>query len=418
MRRLSLTLASCLIIAFASVAPSRAAGAPRGVHIAFGADPTTTATIAWFTDGTTDPGSIVEYGTDDRLGQRVSGSAMPAPRVDALVHEATLSHLPPGKPVFYRAGSDEGGWTPVRSFRTAPVAPASFHFDVMSDHGTSVRSRITTADVIDDDPDFVVMAGDLSYANNQTAIWDQWFNEIEPLASTRAVMVAPGNHDTDIGENGDGSASYRARFALPGRELFYSYDYGRVHFLVMHTTTLAAVRESVLADEIAFAEQDLNAAAARRDAGALDFLVVVQHHPLFGSMANAGAAADYMERRQNTAWITMEEQMLHRYNVDLLIAGHNHHYERSYPMLYGRPTTTEPVAYKDPTGLMQMISGGAGSSTYAFVDPNDVGPWSAVRAKSYHYVSVTVTGKTMRFVARDTIDEPGRVLDDWTLTTS
>ena len=40
-------------------------------------------------------------------------------------------------------------------------------------------------------------SGDLSYANGYSAEWDEFFYQIEPIASQVPYMVCDGNHEMD-----------------------------------------------------------------------------------------------------------------------------------------------------------------------------------------------------------------------------
>ena len=43
--------------------------------------------------------------------------------------------------------------------------------------------------------DLLIFAGDLSYANGDNTTWDNWFNQIQPLAANKPWMYAIGNHE-------------------------------------------------------------------------------------------------------------------------------------------------------------------------------------------------------------------------------
>lgn len=402
-----------MVVVAGSIGGSQAADpSPRGVHVSFGADPRTQATVAWHTDGLEDPGTAVEWGIDASLGTQVSGVGGPAPEgVGVVLHEVHLDGLPADADIFYRAGS-AGAWSPVRSFRTAPVS-SRFRFTVFGDHGTKPAAQRTTSLVTATDPDLHLIAGDISYANDEPEIWNDWFEQTESLFATTPVMPAPGNHDTETTQTGNGAVAYRARFALPGNELFYSFDYGRVHFAIFHSTYEAD--PGVMPEQLVFLENDLREAAARRDAGELDFLIVVQHHPLWANHRDQDLMRHYLERRANPPLILLEEHMLVRYGVDVLIAGHNHHYERTKPMAYGTATDQRTTGYDDPAGYIEIVTGGGGTGLYEFRDPGDFPDWSAAHARRFHFVQFDVDGPSMTVTAFATDEDAGEVLDTWTL---
>jgi len=398
------------------MAPARANALPAGVHVAFGSDPTTSLTVAWHVRSTTVAEGWVEWGIgSEELDRRADARRIPAPGAPSTLFETTLGGaLDPGATVFYRA-CIEDGCAPVRRTATAPVTD-SFRFAAFADHGRKATSQRTTALVADTKPAMVLMPGDLSYANANLPAWDDWFEQIEPLAGEVPLMVAPGNHETDPSQTPT-PAAYGERFALPGAEFYYSFDYGRAHFLMVHSTVSAAARHMVLPDMLQFMEQDLLGAAQRKRSGALDWIFVVQHHPLYGSQ-DSSAPSKYLERNYNTPLIALEERMFHQYGVDVLIAGHNHQYERSRPMAYGQATNDSRNAYRDAIGFVQVITGGGGQSLYEFMDPADVQPWSVVRKERFHYTEFTIEGKKLTARAIATDDAAGEVLDQWTLQRS
>jgi predicted MPP superfamily phosphohydrolase len=41
----------------------------------------------------------------------------------------------------------------------------------------------------------VVIPGDISYANDDPAKWEAWFEDMEPVLSSRPLVACPGNHE-------------------------------------------------------------------------------------------------------------------------------------------------------------------------------------------------------------------------------
>jgi hypothetical protein len=101
-----------------------------------------------------------------------------------------------------------------QTFATAPTG--RFRFDVEADVGDSANaSRVspTQTQIAADRPAFVIVAGDLTYANDegQVAV-DQHFDDVMAWSQRAAYMPAWGNHDWD---QPDGLRNYKGRFALP-----------------------------------------------------------------------------------------------------------------------------------------------------------------------------------------------------------
>ena len=51
------------------------------------------------------------------------------------------------------------------------------------------------------------------------------------------------------------------------------------------------------------------------------------------------------------------EELFHDYAVDVVISGHNHNYERTYPVFKKNPTSTE---YNNPAAPVYIVAGTGG----------------------------------------------------------
>ncbi len=109
----------------------------------------------------------------------------------------------------------------------------------------------------------------------------------------------------------------------------------------------------------AWLEQELAAARANRD---IDWVVVCMHQVAI-STADKFNGADLGIREE---WVPLFD----RYNVDLVVCGHEHHYERSHPIrghadnrtLTPLPTATATDVIDTTKGTVHMVIGGGGTS--------------------------------------------------------
>lgn len=149
----------------------------------------------------------------------------------------------------------------------------------------------------------------------------------------------------------------------------------------------------LVVDELVGMELDLARAAARRAAGEIDFIVVTQHFPLYTNHRLRGPFSP--------AHVVAQEHILQRYQVDLLLVGHDHMYQRSAPMAYGLPTV-------EGIGYVQVIAGGGGQWLYEFTpadfgeigsDPQNPymqwGSWMEAWAREFSFVEYEVAGPTI-----------------------
>jgi acid phosphatase type 7 len=360
---------------------------PHGVVVSFTDDPKTTRTVTWITDGLEDPGSTLEFdtgvaGPDAPFEHSTRGKASRIHGWPSLAHRATMTGLEPALPVRYRVGSDKG-WSPVRVL--GPASSGAFRFCSFGDHGRTRYSRATVALAATRNPHFIVLVGDLSYAGaRRQSLWNAYFDMLEPLSANVPVMMCAGNHEAE----GNGGRAYKSRTTHPGAGTYYSFDYENVHFLVSTTGCLAD--DGALKKEIEFMEADLAESAARRADGKIDFVAVVQHYTTWSD--------ERFRRPNNPTLVKLEEDMLVRYGVDLLVNGHDHGYQRSVPFAFGVP---------DPAGYVQVASGVGGAPLRKFGGRQQ---WSARQSLHYGFTEYEVDGRTIRVTAWAVARKDGPVL--------
>ena len=356
-------------------APPSGPHAPRGVHVSVVDDPHTTRTLTWFTDGFSAPPSMAVFdqpparlsATEDASRPFTRGTSSTAERtfgVNAQTHRVTLRGLDPERPIRYRVGSEQGGWS--QTFWLDPVPRDTWHFTHFGDHGVSARAHRVTEEALKHPSDLLLLAGDLSYADGNQPVWDQWFSEVEPLLASTITMSAPGNHEAKDGGGRESGQAFKSRLTHPDPRLavvgnnegstFYSFRMNRVHFLV--SSAGALIEDFSLAEELVNMEVDLASAALARLRGEIDFIAVMQHYPIWTDQLGRSPA--------NFTLVALEEDILLRYGVDLLLVGHDHVYQRSQKMAYGSNT---------PLGYVQVMVGTGGQSVRVF----DESPqrWSA-----------------------------------------
>ena len=183
-------------------------------------------------------------------------------------------------------------------------------------------------------PDAWLLLGDNAYnAGTDAEYTSNFFGTYgATILRNHKLYPTPGNHDyANSATNQDvhSNCPYYAIFDLPtagecggfasGKEEFYSYDIGNVHFLALD----AYGEESNLrlydttGAQAVWVKQDLAANTQK-------WTVAYWHHPPYtmGSH-NSDSEGELVSMRQN--FITI----LERFGVDLIICGHSHYYERS-----------------------------------------------------------------------------------------
>jgi hypothetical protein len=167
-------------------------------------------------------------------------------------------------------------------------------------------------------------------------------------------------------------------------ERFYSVDYGPVHLVVLDTEA-AFLNTSRRAEQIAWLTADLQASQAA------PWRIAVFHRPPYSSGAEHGS-----ELAVRAAFGPLFEQ----YNVQLVINGHEHSYERTVPWRESTSTARQAVTY--------VITGGAGAGLY----PIGRSAWTAFSRSSHNYVRATISPAD---IVLEAIGPTGAVFDRFTL---
>ncbi|WP_369212374.1 purple acid phosphatase family protein [Streptomyces flavofungini] len=366
--------------------------APFGRHLAFGADPRTQMRISWQVPFAV-KSPYVRVGPrpwelSRRIGAEVRDLHTPSlskklPAVEQYYLHAALDGLRPGTTYYYGVGHE--GFDPASperlatlgTFRTAPAAPESFVFTAFGDQGVSHHALANDQLILGQNPAFHLHAGDLCYADDtghgkesdtyDARVWDTFLAQTESVAKSVPWMVTTGNHDMEAWYSPNGYGGQSARWSLPDNGFdparapgVYSFTYGNVGVVALDANDVSheipVNRGYSDGRQTAWLDQRLG---ELRAAGGIDFVVVFFHHCAYSTSRHAsdGGVRD--------AWL----ELFDKHQVDLVINGHNHVYERTDAIRNGEVGKPVPVgASTDPTrdGIVYVTAGGAGKDLYEF----------------------------------------------------
>lgn len=355
---------------------------PSGVHVAYGTRPSRQLTVGW--TGAPAAMAKVEYwnansGTEEEP-QEAFAAAAPVPGRRTVAYSAELQTLDPATEYKYKAVTDHGTAGPFGA-TTAPDPGGTGGFTVtaVGDHGVfdfnNPVQRVQDddpEDVIDlaqeTGPDFHLCVGDISYANGHPTTWEEYFATFEDFYANTPFLTVPGNHEV---EPGTGFTQYDRRLndimpiddpGLPeidGKQRWYDFQYGNTLFVGLNTSadacwdasraealvpiddpscqteqlpvdvppsqeaTIEEQAEAHLSgeDQAKFLEETLSDAERADD---VMWKVVYFHGPMWTT------SPDHPDRRDlREVW----GEYLHRYNVDLVMSGDNHIWERTKPIV-------------------------------------------------------------------------------------
>jgi acid phosphatase type 7 len=338
---------------------------PYQVHLGIARDPATSIVVSWRTHDDTTRSSLVEYGIGDERDRETNGMTFvyyPYGTGLVRIHEAHLCGLEPDATYSYRiSGSDV-----VRSFRTAPGKDADVEIvvGVLGDtrDGWGVWQELLATMEAREPPDLLLFTGDAVDKAIDQNEWNRFFALGESVLSRVPMVFAIGNH-----ENND--PLYFAQLALPGDEATYAIDYGPLHLIVLND--LPADVNAVTGAIADFFEADLNASSSR------PWRIVAHHRPMWSAARLHGSAEEL-----RAAW----GSLIDGHAVPLVVNGHDHNYERTWPMRGEAPAEG---------GTTYVVSGGAGAELYE----SGVGDWTAVSESVHHSVTLRMRTGLLRLEA-------------------
>ena len=294
-----------------------------------------------------------------------------------IIHTTVLTGLVAGTTYYYQpAGADKVySFTMIQAANTYPFKAA-----LVADLGTTAVSAMSVAILAAMKANVVIFTGDLSYADGWTPIWDVFGLMIEPLAAAVPMLSVGGNHELGGTENWQ---SYAARYPTNPQDsaspnfCYHGREVGPMNIISL--CSYGAANNAGLntgANSLQF--QWLTNYLKTVDRTRTPWLMVQVHAPLY--CTNTG---HYMEgeifRRQY-------EPLLYKYGVDIVMNGHVHAYERSFPV-YNNTV--------NPCGITHLVLGDGGNYENAYVPWNvPARPWSAFREASFGVASLTVLSAT------------------------
>jgi acid phosphatase type 7 len=289
---------------------------------------------------------------------------------DTLRHvEVPVSGLSAGAEYVYRVNGAKKDGRLVTA--TADATPFSFFIVSDTRAGAEVASQISEQMIaLDPDAAFVVHAGDMVIDQNSQESWQaDWWSPLSDLLLHFSIYPVMGNHE-------EGSAWYPRYFSsLGGQGINYSFNRGRVHFLVLDVN-----EESFLTGELlAWLTSDLN---EHRDA---DFIVVCHHLPPYASTPDGDSGTGFIQDNL----VPLYEQ----YGVNLVVSGDVHCYQHNLK-----------------NNIHYLISAGGGSRLYDHGLPLE--NMTLGLSKSYNFIRCRVADRSLQATA---YDSTGEVLDNFEL---
>ena len=372
-------------------------------------------TIMWETAYPT-YGSVV-YGQNGKLDQVVVENKIPS-----TIHEVTLVGLAPNETYSYQVKCFNMN-SELRTFHTNKPKDAPIKIIAYGDNRSYPQVHDNLMKMMArENPDIILNVGDVVSTGSNLMSWvDEYLYPMRYVSGSVPTYIAIGNHEY---------GGYSEKRIVPpfekyvnhplndagSTEYFYSVDYGNSHFIFLDPNK-ANMEEG---DGIAVNSQQYNwfvndVKKARKNS---EWIFTLMHQPPY-SEAWSGGPYD-------------GEPLLRKYivpiieanDVDVVLSGHTHDYERGLPHKPYDPKTGKG------NNATYMITGGGGSNLdnhkYFEWEQIDFPDHKAVKDSDetdagefyeYHYVVFEINGKHLKLTARKMNGDgsDGGILDSFEL---
>jgi hypothetical protein len=239
--------------------------------------------------------------------------------------------------------------------------PDRLVFAAIGDNGSGGRQAMAVADRMAETYalrpfGLVCLLGDICYYGSISERFHDVFEEpMEPLIEAGVRFeLSIGNHDGDLEASGGSLGEIETKLAALGtRARYYTTTHGPVDFFYLDSNEPGLL-----------GQEQLDWFDAALDASSSRWKVVCVHHPPYSSgwYGSTPGEAEILS------------PLLSKYAVDLVMSGHDHHYERTVPI----------------DGTTYVVSGGGCKTTP--VTPSRI---SAVAESTLEFVHITVEGDTL-----------------------
>lgn len=216
---------------------------------------------------------------------------------------------------------------------------------------TAIVRAITTLT-----PDFLLGTGDVVMAGDSAQDWKEFFAIERPLMRERCLFSAIGNHDLDRLPGGRSNyLRYLGKADGDQRRAYFSFRWGNARLFVLDAMDVWDGEQAAwLRAELAKADNEPG----------LNHRMVALHHSPYSSGHHG----------PNRAFVRANmPALLREHQVELVLAGHDHLYERG-----------------EVDGIKYIITGGAGAPLYPDASPQ---PGSERIAVVHHFVQLRVDGE-------------------------
>lgn len=244
------------------------------------------------------------------------------PTIEANQHSIVLNDLTPGNKYLYRVGGNNK-WSGWLEFQIPSNEYDRFSFVYFGDPQTDIKSQwsrvIRKAYNTVPDCAFMLYGGDIINRAGRDLEWDEWFGAGSFIYGTVPQVFTPGNHDYDDLEL---DSHWRSQFTQPGngpkevKGTCFFIDYKNLKIISIDSAV-----ESELEDENGDALKSQKAwLDSVLSVNTKEWVILTTHLPFYSTK----------DTRDNPQMRKHFQPILEKYNVDLVLTGHDHSYGRGF----------------------------------------------------------------------------------------
>ena len=294
----------------------------------------------------------------------------------------------------------------------------NFNIAAVGDWGCNSDTDKTVNSIINQQPELILGLGDYSYKSSA----DCWLDAIEPIydsnnQNANNMQISIGNHEDSSSEDLN---AYINSFNLTRQfGQVYSFNFKNVHFLSMATE----ISYSTSSSQNAFVKQDLAAASQNQN---IDWIIVYFHKPMYSSPSSCSSCSGESSLRDTY------HPLFDQYGVDLVLEGHTHDYQQSFPIKFNPNSKSNPsitdtnkYTYNFPTnptsthGQIHSIVGTGGVNFHSLKTP--LKPYFVYgQSKEFGFLNIDIQNNGQTLVGKFLSNErsPSKPLDQFTITKS
>ena len=263
--------------------------------------------------------------------------------------------------------------------------------------------------MVTNNPELILALGDFSY--KKTA--DCWLKIVDQIDEKMKIVI--GNHDVETESQ---LSQYMNHFNLTSQ--YYSFNHKNIHFLVM-STELPYQEDS---EQYNFVKNDLNKASSDPN---IHWIIVSFHKVAYTSISLLQPVA---------ALRNIYHPLFEKYGVDLVFQGHQHNYQRTYPIKHAKDmiikdyygdnttdsvpnpiiTTKNLTDYTNPDGQIFATVGTGGISLFDFRD--NASSFVASQYNGYGILDVKIVNNGTTMEAKFYDNNDGSIKDQFTIVKS